>query len=327
MNAAREGVASLVPMDTRGACVNHFGIARTHSRQAAEKAVVRSYTGGTATRSTRQELDAAEDARRHTATERHAALSSMHAIVRGVAETSRNAGRTATRSASARCSRAGASSATRSSRPHCERDVKEKIGLEHTLLVITADHGESHHGPTLYDDILRVPLLSGATGIAARRLPQNVSLVDVAPTILELTGAEPLPGAAGRSLAPLLRGESFERPRRAIVEGRFKLVFGQRARTYVLYDLERDPYERDIVTDAHLDVTRRLAGLMGVRLRERPPSGRVADPLVGRVDEVRVRERDEFAAIPIGESAGSIALRSSAEIPAPAATTPVVGTG
>jgi arylsulfatase A-like enzyme len=86
--------------------------------------------------------------------------------------------------------------------------------LEHTLLVVMADHGESFgehghdgHGRCLHEEVMHVPLIvrmPGASG--GRRVTERVGLVDVAPTILELAGAPPLPNADGRSLVAALRG-------------------------------------------------------------------------------------------------------------------------
>jgi len=85
--------------------------------------------------------------------------------------------------------------------------------LARTLLVLTSDHGEEFlehgwigHGATLPEEVLRVPLLLVGPGIpAGRRISQPVGLVDLAPTLLELLGAPPLPEAMGRSFASLLR--------------------------------------------------------------------------------------------------------------------------
>jgi hypothetical protein len=70
------------------------------------------------------------------------------------------------------------------------------------------DHGGFEHGHTLYEELLRVPLIVRAPGVSAARIDAPVSLLDVAPTILELVGAPPVPAADGRSLVPLLRGDS-----------------------------------------------------------------------------------------------------------------------
>ena len=67
-------------------------------------------------------------------------------------------------------------------------------GLERTLVVVTADHGESldeheepTHGVLVYDATIRVPLVIRAPGIRLKRpIQAPVSLIDVLPTILGL---------------------------------------------------------------------------------------------------------------------------------------------
>ena len=85
---------------------------------------------------------------------------------------------------------------------------------DRALVVLTSDHGEGfapelhriHHGGRLHEDLVRVPMLVRAPGLTARAIAAPVSLVDVAPTLLAMTGAEPIANADGRSLADLLRG-------------------------------------------------------------------------------------------------------------------------
>jgi len=109
-----------------------------------------------------------------------------------------------------------------------------RMGRERdTLVAVTADHGESlgehgenTHGLFVYDATIRVPLiLNGAGRVPEGRVIRRlVSLVDLAPSLLELAGAPPLPtlgkvnadgGNGGRSFAPLLDGR--ELPERAPV--------------------------------------------------------------------------------------------------------------
>ena len=81
-----------------------------------------------------------------------------------------------------------------------------------TLVVITSDHGEEfqEHGrflhDALYEELLHVPLILRHPELSAapRRVTDRVSLIDLAPTLLELVGAPPLVAAQGRSLAPFL---------------------------------------------------------------------------------------------------------------------------
>jgi len=78
-----------------------------------------------------------------------------------------------------------------------------------SLLVVTSDHGEEFgehdqygHGRTLYDTLLRVPLLLHYPGWydGGRRVDTPVQLVDVAPSILEVAGLRAPRAWVGRSL-------------------------------------------------------------------------------------------------------------------------------
>lgn len=88
------------------------------------------------------------------------------------------------------------------------------LGLDdRTIVVFTSDHGEEFgehgwigHDETLYDEVLHVPLILRAPGLvpAGVRVPQQASLVDLAPTLLELLGVPAPRNGHGRSLVPLL---------------------------------------------------------------------------------------------------------------------------
>jgi arylsulfatase A-like enzyme len=86
--------------------------------------------------------------------------------------------------------------------------------LADTAIVVTADHGESfgehgnlYHGFSLYQTELHVPLFMYVPGVPPRRIGEPVSLLDIAPTILDLRRV-PLPDAfTGKSLLPVLKGE------------------------------------------------------------------------------------------------------------------------
>jgi len=85
--------------------------------------------------------------------------------------------------------------------------------LAETTLVITSDHGEEflEHGKLahtqLYPESLAVPLLVVHPDLTqGRRVGDEVSLVDLAPTLAELAGLVPQDSLAGRSLVPYLGG-------------------------------------------------------------------------------------------------------------------------
>src|SRR2546426_4916808 len=81
---------------------------------------------------------------------------------------------------------------------------------ENALVIVTADHGEflgehgqmGHIGQMLYEPVLRVPLVvkfPGSTGPRGRSTTP-VQLVDVLPTVLEVTGAPEPDGIQGEAL-------------------------------------------------------------------------------------------------------------------------------
>ncbi|RPJ44138.1 MAG: hypothetical protein EHM19_07255, partial [Candidatus Latescibacterota bacterium] len=92
-----------------------------------------------------------------------------------------------------------------------------------TLVVLTADHGESlgeqglffAHTHYLYDSTQRVPLLFRYPTFlpAGRLIDDPVSLVDLAPTLHQIAGVEPPPEMEGEGLFFLLRdGGRADRP-------------------------------------------------------------------------------------------------------------------
>jgi len=81
-----------------------------------------------------------------------------------------------------------------------------------TLVVVTSDHGEElfdHggvlHGYTLYEEMLRIPLILHARGrIAAGRVDRPSDTLDLHATLLELCGLDAAERSEGRSLLPLM---------------------------------------------------------------------------------------------------------------------------
>lgn len=142
---------------------------------------------------------------------------------------------------------------------------------DRAIVIVTADHGESlgernhyGHAVNLSEILVRVPFFVQGPGVVAGPDPTPISLVDLAPTVLDVFG-QASPGAMmGQSLVPILRGEAvtLERPI-AIDSGRrqqamlfddgFKAIVDARYGTFELYDLQRDPDERrNLASDAEL---------------------------------------------------------------------------
>jgi len=145
----------------------------------------------------------------------------------------------------------------------------EELGLsEHTVIVVTADHGEEfgehggyEHGRTLYDEVLRVPLIMAGSPLGETRqvVKEQVRTVDLMPTLLELAGAEPPPGMRGESLLAFMRSTGEELPSRpafseallmapdkyAIRYKGFKVIACPFEGGREVYDLNADPGEHN----------------------------------------------------------------------------------
>jgi arylsulfatase A-like enzyme len=134
------------------------------------------------------------------------------------------------------------------------------------ILVISSDHGEAfgehgtfQHTKTLYEEVLRVPLMVEGAGIVARTIDDHVGLIDLGPTILDLFGVDTPGTYLGQSLVPLLRGGSVALTRPLLSEGRLRraLYFGDsikviddpRRKVVEVYDLARDPGETENLFD------------------------------------------------------------------------------
>lgn len=95
-------------------------------------------------------------------------------------------------------------------------ELSDKGFLERAIIILTSDHGEellehgeADHGRTLFDESVRIPLLVIAPGfIGGRRVEDNVSLLDVAPTLIDLVGVAAEPRWEGQSLLPFLEPDA-----------------------------------------------------------------------------------------------------------------------
>jgi uncharacterized sulfatase len=85
------------------------------------------------------------------------------------------------------------------------------------VVVITSDHGEEFmehgsvkHTQTVYEEMIRVPLIIRVPGKGASEITSTVRHVDVVPTVLELLGIESRGRFQGSSLVPLMEEKSGE---------------------------------------------------------------------------------------------------------------------
>ncbi|WP_437533092.1 sulfatase-like hydrolase/transferase [Sorangium sp. So ce726] len=130
------------------------------------------------------------------------------------------------------------------------------------------EHGPVGHGVELYEEAIRVPLVIALPGAAPGRYPHPVSTVDIAPTVLDVGGAEAT-AVEGASLAAIAtgaerapRGPVFARTARrsAVVDGQLKLLVIERKKRdrLLLFDLGSDPRETRDLSGERLDDLGRL---------------------------------------------------------------------
>jgi len=155
------------------------------------------------------------------------------------------------------------------------RDALAEAGLaEDTLFVFTTDHGLAmpRAKGTCYDPGIETTLLFHQPGVVEGGdvYDELVSNVDLMPTLLDLLGLEPPTDVAGRSFAPLLRGDAYEprervfaemtwhdryNPIRAIRTERYKYVrnFSVLPRVFVPMDVTPTPAGRAAHEEFYVD--------------------------------------------------------------------------
>ena len=175
--------------------------------------------------------------------------------------------------------------------------------LENTILVFTSDHGchfktrNREYKRSCHESSIRVPaMLHGGPFTDGRCLRQPTNLVDIPPTLLDACGIDVPESMEGRSIMPLMRGQSEdwpeesliqvcdEYPGRAVRTSRWKYcVMSDRLASDVgmdfdgatydeayLYDLQSDPYELTnlIDNDAYTAVRERMRDRLVRRMKE-----------------------------------------------------------
>lgn len=159
--------------------------------------------------------------------------------------------------------------------------LKERSLYDSCLIVFVADHGEEFydhdgwwHGTSLYEEVVHVPLIVKLphNRRAGTRDPRLVRSVDIAPTIIECTGSAVPPAMQGvnflanDSKTPVRAYAEEDHEHNvlhALREERWKLILTtpespRTAPPVQLFDLSRDPHERENVADANPQVVDRM---------------------------------------------------------------------
>ncbi|HVC08580.1 MAG TPA: sulfatase [Elusimicrobiota bacterium] len=136
------------------------------------------------------------------------------------------------------------------------KELSSKSLLDDTIIAVTADHGEGFmehgrimHGNSLYDELLRAPLIIAGPGVpAGARVEAQVRAIDIAPTLLALAGLAPPRAMRGENLMPWMNGSRRDD---LVSISQFGLLLTLRfppwklfAKPLALFNLAEDPGER-----------------------------------------------------------------------------------
>ncbi len=153
---------------------------------------------------------------------------------------------------------------------------------DRTAIIVTSDHGEAfdehgmnRHGFEIWDVLVHVPLMIYVPGVEPHRIDVRRSLIDLAPTVLELYGVDPpgrgdddflsgesmlrdvvLPPGYTPEVKPIfidMPGGPFVPERQGFINRDGRKIITSKLRPMGIYDLVKDPDENDnLVRDVEL---------------------------------------------------------------------------
>ncbi len=165
--------------------------------------------------------------------------------------------------------------------------LNESGVYDKALIIIISDHGEClgqhnwyHHGLYVYEELMHIPVIMRFPEgeHAGKKIDALVSLVDIAPTILDFYNVRQMADSRGKSLLPLVRGETDNIYQYIFLERRWYPEkneenkknwapgekFGVRSEKWKyiwaseeadeLFDLEKDPHELTSIASEHPDI-------------------------------------------------------------------------
>ncbi|MFZ1947246.1 MAG: sulfatase, partial [bacterium] len=172
------------------------------------------------------------------------------------------------------------------------RGLEERGLSKRTLIVLMGDHGEEFyehggigHGHSMFGEVLRVPLIFSCPGAVpkGRRIAQQVRLIDVMPTVLDLVGVKTNARFEGASLLPLVTGRGqaastegalfppslafsegtlHRTPKASITGFPWKIICELEANRDLFFNTERDPGEHTNLAADRSDAYRSLSELL-----------------------------------------------------------------
>jgi arylsulfatase A-like enzyme len=130
---------------------------------------------------------------------------------------------------------------------------------DNSIIVLTADtgqafyeHGFAAHANQLYNEVMQVPLIIRAPGLAPGIDNRPAQHIDIPPTLLSLLNLPAYPGFQGLNLfsgkysaerSIFLLAQCPLAHQYAIIRGKYKYIYDYRHNQSLLYDLKEDPSE------------------------------------------------------------------------------------
>ncbi len=192
------------------------------------------------------------------------------------------------------------------------KKLKEEGIYDQTMIIITSDHGDElydhggwQHAHTLYNELIRVPLIIKFPyqKFMGKRISQNVRLIDIAPTVLDVLGFNPSEFRMdGKSLIPVIKGKEkeerkcfseiyydLEKPhipqRISLVYGDCKLIVNQITQgwqkfltyppppqyPFELYNLKNDPDEKNNLYSEGSEIAKEMLEMIKEYKAKKPP--------------------------------------------------------
>jgi arylsulfatase A-like enzyme len=145
--------------------------------------------------------------------------------------------------------------------------LKVEGRYDDSIIIFISDHGEEffehggfEHGHSQYNELIQVPLIIKLPGgeKAGTVIEEQAGLVDIMPTVLEIQGIKYKGPMQGRSLMPVIYGKEMQQAppyfseymlysdeRKAVIMDNEKLIVNKHGTGSELYNMAKDPLERD----------------------------------------------------------------------------------
>lgn len=155
------------------------------------------------------------------------------------------------------------------------KDLKQ---LQNTLIVVTGDHGEEFfehggkgHRETLYDEVLKVPLIFVFPSriFQGKKIETQVRTIDIMPTILDMMGIPAPQEIMGKSLWKIIHTKKKNKMNgipalselhdelKSLRTNEWKIIYNIPSRELLFFNLKKDPLEKSKDLDSNLPLVRK----------------------------------------------------------------------